>query len=188
MITISCTHAPEEELLLNRLQDGPWSLILAPRHPERFEEVAEILKQRRIPFSRWSRGESGERVLLVDAMGQLPICYAQSQLAILGGSYVEHVGGHNVLEPALYGTPVFFGPHMHGQIEFAKRALESGAGLQVELSDLRHTVDQYFSSSELQAAMRRSATELVEAGRGVAKRTLNVLFQEKAGRQKKHFG
>lgn len=178
VITISCTHAPEEEMLLDALEEGNWFIILAPRHPERFEGVAELLKKKNIPFSRWSQRESGGRVLLVDAMGQLPICYAHSRLSILGGSFVEHIGGHNVLEPCLYGTPVIFGPHMYGQGEFTKRALDSGAGIQVSLNHLRQTVIDFFNKPEQEMEMRLSARELIETSRGSTLRTINVLFDE----------
>jgi 3-deoxy-D-manno-octulosonic-acid transferase len=176
IITISCTHATEEELLLDALQGGEWFLILAPRHPERFEAVAELLTKKNIPFSRWSDSKREGKVLLLDAMGQLPICYAHSSLAILGGSFVTHIGGHNILEPCLYGAPVLFGPHMKGQAEFAKRALESGAGLQISPSEIRSTVVEFFNNPKKQQMMRRSALELIQASRGSTLRTLTVLL------------
>ncbi len=176
VITISCTHATEEEWLLDALQGGEWFIILAPRHPERFESVAELLARKNIPFSRWSSPQKNTKVLLVDAMGQLPICYAHSRLAILGGSFVTHIGGHNVLEPCLYGTPVIFGPHMQGQAEFAQRAIESGAGLQVPLSNIRSTVVEFLNNPKKEESMRKSARELIQSGRGSTIRTLSVLL------------
>ncbi len=193
VVTISCTHATEEELLIDALRGEDLFLILAPRHPERFEDVAHLLKKKNIRFTRWSQAskinhENGWRivvekdqggvVLLIDAMGQLPVCYAHSRLAILGGSYIDSVGGHNVLEPCIYGTPVLFGPHMHGQIEFAKRAIDSGAGLQVSLDQIRVTVTNILSCKEQEKRMRRSAREIIEASRGSTLRTINVLFAE----------
>lgn len=176
VITISCTHATEEELLLDALQGGEWYIILAPRHPERFETVAELLAKKNIPFSRWSSPQRNGKVLLVDTMGQLPICYAYSRLAILGGSFVTHIGGHNVLEPCLYGAPVLFGPHMQGQAEFAQRALESGAGLQVLSSNIRSTVVGFLNNPKQEESMRKSARELIQSGRGSTIRTLSVLL------------
>ncbi len=80
-ITLACTHAPEEEELLDRLPLDRFFLFLVPRHPERFEEVAQILEKKKISYFRWSRlseRRGGERVLLIDAMGLLPICYSLS--------------------------------------------------------------------------------------------------------------
>lgn len=174
VITISCTHAPEEELILNALIGGPWTLILAPRHPERFDEVAQLLEKKNLPYSRWSKHPSG-RLILVDAMGQLPICYRESDLAILGGSFVEGIGGHNVLEPCLYGVPVFFGPFMQTQQEFVKRVLETKAGYQLPIVDLRQAVDQFFQAAAWADSMRRGTKDAVEVGRGATLRTVAVL-------------
>jgi 3-deoxy-D-manno-octulosonic-acid transferase len=175
VITISCTHAPEEELLLDALQSGPWFIILVPRHPERFEDVAQLLTRKNIPFSRWSKGPYQGKVLLVDAMGQLPICYSHSRLAIVAGSYIEHIGGHNVLEPCLYGTPVIFGPHTYGQKEFATRALESGAGKIAPLTELRNVVETFFSNPVQEKEMKKSAQQLIQSSRGATERTLSSL-------------
>ncbi|HSX11650.1 MAG TPA: glycosyltransferase N-terminal domain-containing protein, partial [Chlamydiales bacterium] len=138
-LTISCTHAPEEALLLDALQASGWFIILVPRHPERFNEVAQLLTQKQIPFFRWSHLQArrgGERVLLVDAMGQLPICYSLSRLTLVAGSFIDHIGGHNLLEPCLYGSPVVFGPYTYAQTEFATRAIDSGAGVRLSLDQL----------------------------------------------------
>lgn len=177
VLTISCTHAPEEELLLDALKETPWFFILAPRHPERFDEVAHILQRKGIPFSRWSRPHEkrgGEKVLLLDAMGQLPIAYSLSRLAIVAGSYAPHVGGHNLLEPCLYGIPVLFGPHTFGQAELAKRVLETGAGLCVPLPQLAPTLATF---STRETDMRAAASKLVQEARGATARTLAVLIK-----------
>jgi 3-deoxy-D-manno-octulosonic-acid transferase len=174
-LTLSCTHAPEEELLLDALENSPYFLILAPRHPERFEEVAQLLKRRNLAFTRWSRPAPHAQILLVDAMGQLPTCYAHSRLAILGGSYVSHIGGHNVLEPCLYHTPVFFGPHTYGQTEFVARALSSGAGKSVPLTELRQAVDTFFTHPTQEQTMKAAAIKLIEGSRGATVRTMQKI-------------
>ncbi len=175
VITLSCTHAPEEEWLLSALYPGPWYLILVPRHPERFEEVAELLRRKQIPFSRWSEQKIAHSLLLVDAMGQLPLFYSHSRLAILGGSYVEHVGGHNLLEPPLYGVPLFFGPHTQGQVELTARALQSGVGKQVPLASLRSQVEFFFSHPEEEKKMKEAAQEIIISGRGTTQITLEKI-------------
>ncbi len=177
-ITLSCTHAPEEAELLGRLPLDRFFLFLAPRHPERFNEAAEILRKKQIPFFRWSRMEErrgGERVLLVDAMGKLPLCYSLSRLAIVAGSFQPRVGGHNILEPCLYGVPVFFGPYMHSQEELRARVLSAKAGSQVSYEELRPAVESFFSSPEIERKMRLAAGELAEAGRGASLRTMELL-------------
>ncbi|PIS02935.1 MAG: hypothetical protein COT85_02585 [Chlamydiae bacterium CG10_big_fil_rev_8_21_14_0_10_42_34] len=174
-ITISCTHETEEEQLLDALLDTDYFLILAPRHPERFEKVAGLLKQKNIPFSRFTSSEPYKKVLLVDCMGKLPICYANSRLAIVAGSYVKHIGGHNVLEPCLYGTPVIFGPHIFGQKELANRAQSFGAAKQVSLHSLKNTIESILSNVELEKSMRAGAKRVVESGRGSTAQVLKLV-------------
>jgi len=178
IFTISCTHPGEEELLLDALYRPDWFFFLVPRHPERFQEVAHLLAHKQIPFVRWSQLEQktkDTKVILVDAMGQLPICYAFSRLAIVGGSYVPHIGGHNVLEPCLYSTPPFFGPYMFGQAEFAARVSTAQAGKQISLEDLHSTVELFLSDPDQEKNMKAAASQLIESGRGAAARTLTHL-------------
>lgn len=173
-ITIGCTHEQEEALIIEALRGGDWTIFLAPRHPERFEEVAQLLYKKQIPFTRWSQNPKG-KLILVDAMGQLPICYTSSRLAILGGSFIEGIGGHNVLEPLLYQTPVLFGPHMENQREIAKIALSANAGMQICLPELRKTVEQFFHSVLLEKKMCKGAAECLKAVGGATQRTVAVI-------------
>jgi len=148
-IIVTCTHAPEEEELLDALMPVGLPIFLAPRHPERFQEVALLLQQKEIPFIRWSEFEKkrgGERVILIDGMGLLPIFYAFSRLAIVAGSFSSRIGGHNILEPCLYGVPVFFGPHMHQQKELTERLLASGAGVQATIAELPVMLETFLAN------------------------------------------
>ena len=177
-ITLSCTHAPEEELLLDLLPLQEVFCFLAPRHPERFDEVAAILKAKSIPFFRWSRLEErrgGEKVLLVDVMGRLPICYTLSRLAIVAGSFAPHVGGHNLFEPCLYGIPVFFGPHVFAQKELATKVLAAQAGQQMPASSLQFAIQSFFSNRSLEDATRSAVRSLVESGRGSVTKTMQLI-------------
>lgn len=175
-IAIVSTHAPEEEEILSALEGLDATLFLAPRHPERFAEVAALLERKHIPYIRWSQIEQkreGERVIFVDAMGQLPIVYSFSKLAIVGGSFSSRIGGHNILEPCLYGIPVFFGPHMHLQQELSERVLEAHAGLQLPLSNLRAEVNRISSTS---GALVQGTQNLVAEIRGALRATWEALF------------
>lgn len=179
-LTLSCTHPKEEELLLSALQQGSWNFFLVPRHPERFLEVEKLLEQKDLSFIKWSdllagRPYADEKVVLVDAMGQLPICYHFSRLAIVAGSYIETVGGHNILEPCLYGVPVFFGPHMFSQKELVRLALQAKAGKQVDLAHLRTQVERFFLHPQQQNQMREAALHLMQSSRGATQRTLQLL-------------
>lgn len=133
VLVAGSTHPGEEECLLEAFRHLPgWRLVLAPRHPERFEEVAALLQARGVPFERRS-APSGKpwTVLLLDTLGELRSAYAGAALAFVGGSLAP-VGGHNVLEPALSGVPVLTGPHLRHVAEDAAR-LEAAGGLKIAL-------------------------------------------------------
>ncbi len=182
VITIACTHSPEEKDLLTVLrplweQSSNAVIFLAPRHPERFESVAALLHQMKIPFSRWLGKRVQEPGVLVDAMGQLPSCYCISRAAIVAGSFSSRKGGHNILEPCLYGCPVLFGPHMQAQKELARLALQAGVGQQVLEDFLIETLLKWFDSSAL---LHANILRLIEKNRGSARRT-GLLLQNYLG-------
>jgi 3-deoxy-D-manno-octulosonic-acid transferase len=121
VITLASTHDKEEKLLLEnmRLRDD-MKLIVVPRHPERFDEVAKFLKdyanKNRLSFSRFSQSENFDSdVVLVDCMGELVNIYAISDVVLLGGSFVKGVGGHNPLEPASFGCKIISGKDYFNQ-------------------------------------------------------------------------
>ncbi len=174
-ITLGCTHSPEEEWLLDLLKESPWTLFLAPRHPERFVEVADLLAKKKISFIRWKDLPNlhEEKVVLVDCMGQLASCYLLSKLAIVGGSFVTHVGGHNVLEPCLYGCPSLFGPHTFTQNLLVEKVLTAQAGLQKSLEGVRDGVEEIL---EKRADFSSRALDLVRKSRGASLRTWETIF------------
>jgi 3-deoxy-D-manno-octulosonic-acid transferase len=154
-------------------------LILAPRHPERWEEVAALLSRRGVPFVRRSALAGApfvaRRVLLLDSLGELPRLYARGRVIFVGGSLVPR-GGHNVLEPAAHGRPVIFGPHMDNFREVAERLLAGGGAVQVE--DGKALTDAFRRMATDDSLFHRSgdaARQVVEANRGALDRTLSHL-------------
>ena len=185
-IAITCTHEAEEEMLLDLLYpQTEFFFLLAPRHPHRFATVAQLLDRRNIPYCRWTRLEErrgGERVILVDAMGKLSICYALSRLAVLGGSFVP-IGGHNLLEPCQYGAPVLFGPHMHTQKELVSLVLASGAGRQVSSSQIASEIQSILENPRVEADMKKAALHLATSAGGAVKKTLFQLDKIVSGKK-----
>ena len=153
-------------------------LVLAPRHPERFERVAARIGERGFSLARHSRGESvpaSTQCLLVDAMGVLQPHYAAADLAFVGGTLAP-VGGHNLLEPAALGKPVLFGPHLDAVVEIAARLLTAGAGRRVENSeDLSATLLELLPDRARRARMGQAGAELVAAGQGALQRSLAAI-------------
>lgn len=180
VVTLACTHRGEEEMLLDAINWDRCSIFLAPRHPERFEAVAKILRMKNIPFIRFSRFTERcghERAVLVDAMGQLPLCYNLSQLAVLGGSFIPGIGGHNLLEPILYGVPVFFGNYTEQQKEMVQNIVEAKAGKQISCDRLREEIDAFCNTPSHAESMRQSAISLMASQRGAVRATLEAFHE-----------
>ena len=115
------THAPEESVILDvfkrlREQFPKLRLILVPRHPDRFEEVAFLIEQSGLPFARRSRIASPlaemPPVVLLDTIGELAAAWGLADLGFTGGSLDGKRGGQSMIEPAGYGVPCVFGPHI----------------------------------------------------------------------------
>ncbi len=153
-------------------------LVLAPRHPRRFEAVAEWLRREQVSFARQSRADpvtDATQVLLVDAMGLLLDFYAAADVAFVGGSLVR-VGGHNLLEPAALGRPILTGPS-HGNAREVLQALLLAQGLRVvrDAAELGGAVTQLLRDAEARQRMGGRALQVVAAGRGSCARVLDLL-------------
>ena len=119
LLVIASTHRGEEEKILSQIDLKKWQVAVVPRHPERFDEVFEIMKKFGTPV-RMSQKCSGRKCeldgfVLVDKMGELVSLYAVADAVILGGSFVDNVGGHNPIEAAYFGVPVISGKYYFNQ-------------------------------------------------------------------------
>jgi 3-deoxy-D-manno-octulosonic-acid transferase len=109
----------EEDFVLKAFTHLPgWKLIIAPRKPERFDEVAAKLEQSGFSFGRWSKRELGGEVLLLDTIGDLSGLFPAADVVFMGGTLAER-GGHNILEAAYFAKPIVVGPHMENFREIA---------------------------------------------------------------------
>lgn len=182
ILTLGSTHDPEERIWIEALKQL-WlhfphlKVLLVPRHPERFNTVAQLLKSASVPFSRWSEGGTlqDHPLILMDAMGILKKCYQISDLAFVGGSFTSKVGGHNILEPALYGKPVLFGPHMHSQPDLLDLVNAYQAGLQITPDTLVPTLQKLLSNPTLLLQMGSQGLALTTASRGSLDYTFSLL-------------
>lgn len=183
VIVIGSTHHPEEVQLLG-VMSHLWKahpdlkVLLVPRHPERFNEVAGILQKSNIDFRRLSQktlDAAGAPVILIDAMGLLRKCYQLADIAIVAGSYTAKVGGHNILEPSWYGVPVIFGPHMHTQPDLVDLVKEYGAGLQVKVEDLKETLQELIEDEAKRRKLGSAGLLLSSDVHGATHKTLKVL-------------
>lgn len=170
------THAGEDEIILaahrQLLEKHPDALlILVPRHPERFNPMAELCTREGLRTLRRSTGElvtADTQVLLGDTMGELLFLFALADVAFVGGSLVPN-GGHNLLEPAALGKPVLSGPHLFNFLEIAAQLREVGA--------LREVADAPSLAVAVAALWDEpaSAERMAEAGLGVMKANQGAL-------------
>jgi len=177
------THAGEEEAVLTAHADLRASfegalLLLVPRHPERFNAVAELLTQRGVRFERRSahrpvRAET--QVLLVDSVGELAMLYAAVDVAFVGGSLVP-IGGHNLLEPAALGVAVLTGPSHSNSRDVAQLLINAGGAIEVaDAAALAVALRALFGDSALRQRVGASARQVVEINRGSLARLLSLL-------------
>lgn len=182
VLTLGSTHNPEEKKLLTSLKPllskfENLKILIVPRHPERFDSVAELLKQLNLPFGRYSNAsiQSSQRVALIDAMGVLLKCYQLSDVALVAGSFTEKVGGHNILEPAFFGVPVLFGPHMHSQTDFASLTKENGSGIQVNEENVAQVVSDLLENREKRIHLGAKGRQLTSELQGAKEKTWMAL-------------
>ncbi|MES3676186.1 lipid IV(A) 3-deoxy-D-manno-octulosonic acid transferase [Halomonas elongata] len=177
------THPGEDEALLTahaRVREirSEALLILVPRHPRRFEAVAELCAARGLACARRSKGEapgSETAVYLGDTMGELRALYGAADLAFVGGSLVP-VGGHNLLEPAAMGVPVLTGPELANFEDVAETLREHQALVEVADGEaLAAALLRLFDEPAERQRLAEAGRTVVEANRGALARTLDGL-------------
>lgn len=192
VIVAGSTHAGEEKALVEALRpclltNPKIKLVLVPRHPERFMEVASFLEKQSLPYSRWSQKEPiSAQLILVDAMGKLGRCYGLAYLAFVGGSLYPGVGGHNIMEPCGVGVPVLFGPHMASQREMVALVLAGQAGEMVEEAQLRETLMRWIEDVSLRTSASINGKKLKTRLQGSTEATWQVLRTTVREMQKKN--
>jgi 3-deoxy-D-manno-octulosonic-acid transferase len=178
------THKGEEEIILDAYETvkagcADLKLLIAPRHPERFNEVEEILKRRNFNFCKRSmlNQEPGDRgiesydVILLDTIGELSQLFSRADVALIGGSLLPY-GGHNILEPSYWGKPIMFGPHMDN-FPIAKEFLNEGAAIMVNNpGDIAHTVIDLLRDTEKAIQMGQKAKSIMNRNTGAVNKAL----------------
>ena len=153
------------------------TMILAPRHPERFSQVAELVETlgfRLLRRSLWSGEPVAGSVFLVDTIGELAALYSLATVAFVGGSLVPR-GGHNILEPALYGVPVVTGNHYENFRDIVNYFFSRNAVRVVGLAELPLVFMELIENPVAREALGRNALAALESQRGATTRTVEAL-------------
>lgn len=177
------THEGEEQPLLQvhrqvRAQIPKALLVLVPRHPERFDRVADLVQRQDLSLSRRSRRQAcGEEVavFLGDTMGELPLFLAAADAAFIGGSLVP-VGGHNPLEAAVAGVPLAVGPHTFNFAAIVELLIAEGAAARIPDPDaLAERIASWLADPGLRARMGDQGRRVVERNRGALERLVRLI-------------
>jgi len=156
-------------------------LIIAPRKPERFGDVETLARREGFSVVRRTElridGDPACDVVVLDTIGELARLFQVATVVFVGGSLVD-AGGHNILEPAVFGKPILFGPHMQNFAEIARTFLEHQAAVQVTSArDLEDALVSLAGDPVRQASLGAAARALVEANRGAKDKSLAAIAQ-----------
>jgi 3-deoxy-D-manno-octulosonic-acid transferase len=186
VIIAASTLKGEEEPVLEAFQRvrATWGnalLIVAPRKPERFDEVERLARRAGWRVSRRTElpvdSEPRVDVVVLDTIGELAQLYQVATAVFVGGSLVD-AGGHNILEPAVFGKPIVFGPYMHNFGEIARTFTDNRGAIQVQSAEeLETTIVELLSDPVRRAGLGAAARALVEANRGARTKSLAVIAQ-----------
>ncbi len=192
LILAASTHSPEESWLLDAFKevwkssgDNLPRLMIAPRHPERFNEVAELVKKTGFTWVRRSEAVSerdrNAEIILLDSIGELRSCYPLAEIAFVGGSLIPH-GGQSIFEPAAAGCAVVTGPHTANFAAAVKEFLERDALVQLPkasknqiVARLTEAFQELLASPDRRAELGSHALEVIESNRGAVDHTIEYL-------------
>ncbi|HAN05308.1 MAG: hypothetical protein A2X29_03340 [Elusimicrobia bacterium GWA2_64_40] len=186
VFTAGSTHPPEEPVIIDAWLEARKAvpglkLAIVPRHPERLAETEALLKGRGAAYTRWTQAAGpAADCLLVDAMGLLQALYAVSAVCFVGGT-LDDTGGHNLLEPALFGKPALFGPNYRNARHAGDVLIKEKGGFLAETAPaLAKTLTLLLTDpSEMLAAQNRAASALATL-RGATSRTIESILHVSA--------
>ena len=192
---VGSTQEPEEALAIEiyrkaKVTHQALRLIIVPRHPERFDAVAELLEQSGLPFVRRStigrdrpsppaplpEGEGGNAIILVDTIGELGAIWGLADIAFVGGSLDGKRGGQNMIEPSAYGAAVLFGPHTWNFKQTVADLLAREAAIEIrDAATLEAAVLRLLGDTGLRQRLGDAARAFVVSQQGATARTLDEL-------------
>jgi 3-deoxy-D-manno-octulosonic-acid transferase len=176
------THSPEEEVLLDsykvlKSDIKNLRLVLAPRHPERFRDVENLIKAKGYECVRYSKNDDAKpqsAVILIDTIGELMKGYRLATLVFVGGSLVPK-GGHNILEPVALGKPVIFGPYMYNFQESTDALIKVGACIMIQnKNELTDKIRGVLTGTDFNE-MGKRGLEFIKSKQGATDNNLRII-------------
>ena len=182
VLLFASTREGEESILLAAFSKTVLSgstIIVVPRHPQRFDDVAGLIDAHGLPFVRCSQpgfeSNSNAALFLGDSMGEMPMYYAAADVAFIGGSLLE-LGGQNLIEACAVGTPVVVGPHTFNFAQATEDAIAAGAAVRArDAAEAIAAMTAIVHSPQRRQQMSEAASHFAAAHRGATARTLERL-------------
>ena len=193
LIIAASTHVPEEKWLTEAFKNV-WKssganlprLMIAPRHPERFAEVAEIVKATGFTWVRRSEKPSSRdktaEIILLDSIGELRAAYPLAEIVFVGGSLIPH-GGQSIFEPAAVGKAIITGPHTANFDAAIKEFRDKDALVQIEsvsekdaAAKVAAALNELLTQTERRRMLGAASHEVMKHNRGAAKRTMEYII------------
>ncbi len=186
------THQHEDEIVLaihkQILKQNPKvRLIIVPRHPERFNQVAQLCQQQRYTLFRRSEAiptSAAADIFLGDSMGELLLFYAMADVAFVGGSLVA-TGGHNLLEPAAFACPVIVGPHTFNFHQITNQMIALGAAIQTDQGEMATAILSFLEDQNRRQQAGLAGAEFVKRNRGTLEKLLIIIDRNMSKIEKK---
>lgn len=190
VLVLASSHESEDDLILNSYQQlletfTDLLLVIVPRHPERFDEVAALVIDRELHLVRRSEAfEKGNlqanpmtQVYLADTMGEMLLLLASADIVVIGGSFIEH-GGHNPLEACALSKAVVMGPSDYNFSAIAEQLIQRGAMQQTPAEQLTICIKQLLERPELRAEMGACGKQVVADNQGAVKRLTEIVAEQ----------
>lgn len=182
LLIAASTHDGEEEIVLTtykklKEKHTDLKLMIAPRHPQRYQKVEELIRYANMSYGRRSNGDNFEEneIIMLDTMGELANIFSVCSLAYIGGSFSQ-TGGHNPLEANIWGKPVVSGPNVFNFTDIYKFLTSSSAATVVSTEDdLEFEIDELLSDQEYYSQAQQDALTIFEESRGAVEFVLNEI-------------
>jgi len=180
------THFGEDEIILEaykqiKISHPELLLIIVPRHPERFNSVANLFSRHKLSFVRRSNNPKitiNDQILLGDTMGELMLFYGLCDVTFVGGSLVP-VGGHSLIEPAIWGAPIISGPFLHNFLDVSK-LLKNVEGMAIckDSISIAETVSEILKDANKSKRMGNAAKLIANSNRGALEKITKIIDSE----------
>lgn len=202
ILLAASTREGEERLLLDALQHAEIEnllVVIVPRHPQRFDEVAALIEQHNLHMQRRSANgpvSAKTQIVLGDSMGEMFAYYAACDIAFIGGSLLPF-GSHNLIEACAVGKPVLIGPHTYNFAQATELAVDCGAAKQINhADDLVHQLNILLHDTQQLARMGEAGQKFVRDNQGATERAArqialainHALYNEMVAVQPTHKG